>query len=117
MPSPSTCGQAHGTYAHYECLLMSLLASSDSLDRQFAISQILQLRGGAEYGDNSLRPRINPSLSRPATSLINLISLQHGNVQEFSFTFSISRDHIKSFVDVSFVRAKSSSIPSRPKGP
>ena len=32
-------------YAHYECLLMSLLASSDSLDRQFAFSQILQQRG------------------------------------------------------------------------
>ena len=32
-------------YAHSECLLMSLLASSDSLDRQFAFSQILQQRG------------------------------------------------------------------------
>ena len=97
-------------YAHSECLLLYLLASSDSLDRQFAISQILQLRGGAEYADNNLRPRINPSLNFSATSLINLIIWKHGEVQESSFTCSISWDHIKSF------GAKSSYIPSRPKG-
>ena len=32
-------------YAHSEYLLLYLLASSDSLDRQFAFSKILQLRG------------------------------------------------------------------------
>ena len=44
-------------YAHTECLLFSLLASSNLQDRQFAVDQILNLRGKEEYGNNRVRPR------------------------------------------------------------
>ena len=37
-------------YSHSECLLLSLLASSDPSDRRFAVNQILKL-GQCEYGD------------------------------------------------------------------
>ena len=84
-------------YAHPECLLLSLLASPTSSDRQFAISQILKLRGESEFGDNSLRPRVTPKLNLSATSLISLISWKPGQVQEPSFTCNISKAEILGF--------------------
>ena len=89
-------------YAYLECLLLSLLASSTPSDRQFAISQILKLRGDKEFGDNSLRPRITPKLNLSATSLINLISWKSGEVQEPSFTCSISKTDILSLQEVPY---------------
>ena len=78
-------------YPHPECLILSLLASPIMSDRKFAINQVLKLRGGREFGDNSLRPRITPKLKLSATSLTTLISWE-GNVQEPSFTCSLSTE-------------------------
>ena len=60
--------------AHSECLLLSLLSSPTLADWQFAISQIMKLRGNADFGDKSVRPRITPKLNLSATLLQNLIS-------------------------------------------
>lgn len=89
-------------YAHPECLLLSLLASAVPQERQFAINQIQKLRGDEEYGDNSLRHRITPKLNLSATSLINLISWKPGEVQEPSFTCSLSMMDIKRFLEVPY---------------
>ena len=77
-------------YSHPECLILSLLASPIISERKFAIDQVIKLRGGSEFGDNSLRPRITPKLDLSATSLTTLISWAPGKVQEPSFTCSLS---------------------------
>ena len=89
-------------YAHSECLLLSLLASSDFEDRKFAVKQILKLRGSKEYGDNSVRPRITPKMNLSATSLVKLITWKPGEIQEPSFTCKIPTNDIKTFVEVPF---------------
>ena len=89
-------------YAHPECLLLSLLASSNSQDRLFAVNQILKLRNGDEYGDNSVRPRVTPKLNLSATSLTNLISWKEDEVQEPAFTCSITTAEIQTFVETPY---------------
>jgi len=86
-------------YAHPECLLISLLASNTQSDREFAIKQIMKLRGNSEFGDNSLRPRLTPKLNLSAISLTRLITWKPGQVQEPSFTCSLSKAEIQSFKD------------------
>ena len=93
-------------YAHPECLLLSLVSSSAPEDRQFAVSQILKLRAGKEYGDNSVRPRITPKLNLSATNLIDLISWNPKEVQEPSFTCSRSTAEIESYLDSPFISPK-----------
>ena len=90
-------------YSHPECILLSLLASPTLTDRQFAIGQIMKLRGNREFGDNSVRPRKTPKLNLSATTLPNLISWGPGLVQEPSFTCSLSKAEIKSFETVAYV--------------
>ena len=53
-------------------VILSLLASPIISERKFAINQVLKLRGGREFSDNSLRPRITPKLNQSATSLPTL---------------------------------------------
>ena len=89
-------------YAHPECLLLSLLASNTMSDREFAIKQIMKLRGNSEFGDNSLRPRITPKLNLSATSLTKLITWKPGEVQDPSFTCSLSKAEIQGFKEVPY---------------
>ena len=96
-------------YAHPECLLLSLLSSSNSKDRQFAVNQILKLRGGNKYGDNTVRPRTTPKLNLSATSLIKLITWEEGQVQEPSFTCSRSTAVIQSYLKIPYSPPKYSS--------
>ena len=85
-------------YAHHENVLISLLASSIYEDRKFAVEQILKLRGKAEFGDMSVRPRKTPKLNLSATSLINLITWKPGEVHEPVFTCSLSKADISGFL-------------------
>ncbi|KAG0724306.1 hypothetical protein GWK47_040839 [Chionoecetes opilio] len=82
-------------FAHSECVLLSLMASQSEDDRRFAVTQILKLRAGEEYGDTSVRPRITPKLNLSATSLQTLISWQPSQVHEPAFTCSLSGDQIQ----------------------
>ena len=86
-------------YAHSECVLLSLLTSSKSSDRKFAVNQILRLRGKNEFGDTSVRPRVTPKLNMSATSLMKLISWKAGEVDEPVLTCSMSRAEIKAFLN------------------
>ncbi|KAF0297732.1 hypothetical protein FJT64_004840 [Amphibalanus amphitrite] len=86
-------------YAHSECLLLSLLASEHREDREFAIDQIVRLRGDSEFGDVSVRPRITPKLNPSASSLTNLISWQPDEVYEPVFTCHMPTSDIKIFAD------------------
>ena len=86
-------------YSHPECVLLSLLASSVQSDRQFAVNQILKLRGNNEYGDSSVRPRVTPKLNLSATSLTRLITWKPGEVDEPIMTCSLSNSEIKKFVN------------------
>ncbi|KAG0723594.1 hypothetical protein GWK47_042412 [Chionoecetes opilio] len=82
-------------FTHSECVLLSLMASQSEDDRRFAVTQILKLRAGEEYGDTSVRPRSIPKLNLSATSLQTLISWQPGQVHEPAFTCSLSGDQIQ----------------------
>ncbi|KAG0712949.1 hypothetical protein GWK47_017312 [Chionoecetes opilio] len=62
-------------FAHSECVLLSLMASQSEDDCRFAVTEILKLRTGEEYGDTSVRPRITPKLNLSATSLQTLDQL------------------------------------------
>ena len=93
-------------FAHPECVLLSLLSSSDPKDRQFAVRQILTVRAGKEYGDNSVRPRITPKLNLSATTLTTLISWNPKEVQEPSFTCGRSTAEIESYLESPFVPPK-----------
>ena len=93
-------------YAHPECLLVSLLASSNLQDRQFAVDQILNLRGKEEYGDNRVRPRRTPKLNLSATSLTKLISWKKDEVQEPSFTCARSSADIRGFQTTPYIPPK-----------
>ena len=92
-------------YPHPECLVLSFLTSPIMSERKFAINQVLKLRGGREFGDNSLRPRITPKLKLSATSLTTLISWE-GNVQEPSFTCSLSTSEILGFEQTPYIPPK-----------
>ena len=76
--------------AHSENLLQTLLCSSDSGDRRFAVERICRLRGSAEFGDTSVRPRRNPKLKKNAKTLVDLIDWSN-DVHEPILTCSISR--------------------------
>ena len=78
-------------YAHPECLLLSLLASSESADRDFAVNKILILRGEQEYGDDSVRPRVTPKLNLSATSLQKIIKWTPKQMAEPVFTCVLSK--------------------------
>ena len=63
-----------GAYsAHCENLLTSLLCSDDQEDRKFAVNKILEVRGGQEEGDMSVRIRRNPTINLADSKLIELI--------------------------------------------
>ena len=85
-------------YAHPEGLLVSLQASLDPKDREFAVNQILKLRGGEENGDNTVRPRVTPKLNLSATTLTKLITWTKVEVQEPSFTCARYSAEIRSFL-------------------
>lgn len=89
-------------FAHWECVLLSLVASSKEDDRKFAVMQILKLRGNNEYGDTSVRPRIHPKMNLSATSLQNLIPWTPGQVHEPIFTCYLSKEEIKKIEDTAF---------------
>ena len=79
--------------AHSENLLQTLLCSSDSGDRRFAVDTICKLRGSSEFGDISVRERINPKLNRYATKLVDLIDWSY-DIHEPLLTCSMSKNDL-----------------------
>ena len=79
--------------AHSENLLQTLLCSSESEDRKFAIETILNLRGEESFGDTSLRVRKNPTLNIDAKKLVELIEWS-SDVHEPLLTCSMSKENL-----------------------
>ena len=76
-----------GAYsAHSENLLTTLICSDNKEDREFAVDKIMQIRGGAELGDKSVRLGRNPTINLQATDLTNLIDWRKEKLYEPVFT-------------------------------
>ena len=83
--------QSSAWNSHSENLLQTLLCSSDSGDRWFAVETICKLRVSSEFGDISVRNRKNPKLNTYATKLVDLIDWSH-DIHEPLLTCSMSRN-------------------------
>ena len=53
-------------YSHSECIILSLLSSTDFDDRSFAVDKILQICEKEKYGNRNVRPRFMPMLNLDA---------------------------------------------------
>ena len=68
--------QSGAWHAHSENILLSLLTSHDRMERDFAVNEILKVRGEKEYGDASVRARLTPELNFDAKNY-NLVLNNH----------------------------------------
>ena len=84
--------------AHSESLLQTMLASDDQAEREFAVQQILKIRGESEHGDSSIRPRKVPTINTDASNLQDLIDWS-GTVHEPPLTCMLSRTDILKFTE------------------
>ena len=82
--------QSSAWNAHSENLLQTLLCSSNSDYRKFAIETICKICGQAKFGVTSHRIRRNPTLNVNATTLVDLIDCSK-NVNEALLTYSMSK--------------------------
>ena len=86
--------QSEAWFSHSENILLSLLASQDSEERNFAIAKIVQLRAGKEIGDSSVRPRIIPKLNFGAEKIQDMIEWKEGQVFEPIITSKMDTSQI-----------------------
>ena len=89
-------------YALSENILLSLIASSDKLDRAFAVDKILNIRGTKNFGDSRTKPRVTPKINLDASNLVELIPCDTEPVHEPIFTCNMSSENIKNFVEEPF---------------
>ena len=82
-------------FAHSESILMAMLCSEEREEREFAIDQIVSIRGEKEVGDNSLRLRVLPNLNTHATSLRDLIKWE--GATEPATTCKLTTTELKTF--------------------
>ena len=82
-------------YSHTECILLSLLGSTDADDRKFAVDMILKIRGKNELGDTSVRPRLMPKLNLKGTTLKNMITWKVKEAHEPIFTCKLTREEVQ----------------------
>ena len=85
-------------HAHSEHILLSLLASEEEADRQFAIDKIVSIRNGADKGDTSVRPFFPPKLNWNAQSIRELQDWT--DAYEPSITASIPTSELPTFLSV-----------------
>ena len=84
-------GSYHG---HSENILLSLLCSSDAGDRRFAVSRFLRVRGADQFGDKPVRSFHVPSVNWKATSLVDLINWEEGEISESFLKCDMSNKEI-----------------------
>ena len=91
-------------HAHSENILLSMIGSEDEEQRRFAIKKIIEIRGGSETGDKSVRSFHVPKLNWTANSLYNLIDLSGVSepVYEPILTCNLSNDQLREFLDKPF---------------
>jgi hypothetical protein len=96
-------------YSHTECILLSLLGSTDADDRKFAVDIILKMCGKNELGDTSVRPRLMPKLN-----LKNMITWKVKEAHEPIFTCKLTREEVQELLIKPFVVPKFSSREEMP---
>ena len=82
-------------FAHSE----PLLASSNQKDREFAVAQILKIRGDKDYGDMKVRDRRTPTINMKATKLIDLIDWEKETIHEPVFSSTLSQAELKEILE------------------
>ena len=78
---------------------MSLLASQNKEEREFAVGQILKIRGESDLGDMGCRDRVTPFLNMDATTLIELIDQEKDTVHEPVFSCNLPQADIKQIIE------------------
>ena len=86
-------------FAHPEAILISLLSSAVSEEREFAVGQILSIRGDSDLGDMSVRARVTPFLNIDATTLIGMIDWNKEKIHEPVFTCKLKKSEIQKVLD------------------
>ena len=71
------------------------MASQNKEDCRLAVTQVLKLRAGVEYGDTRVRPQVTPKLNMSASSRQTMISWQLGQLHESVSTSSLRLDQIQ----------------------
>ena len=89
-------------YSHSESVLLSLLGSKVTKDRDFAVNMILKVRGKREFGDLSVRDRRTPKLNLKATTLQNMIPWDLKEVHEPVYTCKLSRAELREILHTPF---------------
>ena len=83
-------------FSHSEAVLQTMLCSSESGERQFAVEKILEVREGRDLGDRSFRVMRKPPLNLQATTLEELISWE--GAHEPVLTCDLSSRQIRHFI-------------------
>ena len=91
--------QSGAWFAHPEAMLVSLLASPTQTDREFAVEQILKVRGDSDMGDMRRRDRVTPYLRMEATTLSGMIDWEKDTVHEPVFSCSLTKAQLREVVD------------------
>lgn len=86
-------------FAHSEAILLSMLASPNVLEREFAVEKVLSIRRGEEYGNKQPRTWVKPDINFDATTLQDLIDWDGDKIHEPVFSCDLSRQQIKDIVD------------------
>ena len=86
-------------FAHPEAILVSLLSSSVSAEREFAVDQILSVRGDSDLGDISVRERLTPLLNIEATTLIGMIDWDKEKIHEPVFTCKLPKSELRKVLE------------------
>ena len=86
-------------FAHSEAILLTMLASTNRLERELAVKKVLSIRGDEEYGNKQPRAWVKPDINFDATTLQGLIDWEDGNIHEPIFSCHLSRQKIKDIAD------------------
>lgn len=88
-------------FAFSECIIQTLLCSTDEEERRVGVKKIAELRGEGDdmtqLGDNSVRPRRTPELNTEATKITDLIKWEIP-VYEPPLTTSLTTFEVKQFL-------------------
>ena len=86
-------------FAHPEHILLKLISSEEEEERHFAVKKIIELRGDATFGDNSVRTYKVPAVNWGARSIKDLIDWDETPVTEPAVTATMSSEEIRGCLD------------------
>ena len=85
--------------AHSEHILQTMLTSDDKDKREFAVQQILTIRGQKELGDRKHRARRQPKINTEATTLQDLIDWTVDGIHEPLLTCDVPTDQLSQYIE------------------